>query len=163
MHDNHASNPTYERIAKILRLTFVAAIVLLAAGGGTASVDTHVSRGLTLAGYVVFAVELVLLTGMQLHFFPARATLHASSRKVLRAALATCPFLAVRTVYGLLEVATAGDAHSVWNPLTGSAVAFALMGLLPEYVVLCGYVVTGYSIPARREVDQQRLDEPGKV
>lgn len=164
MHDNHASKPTYDKLAKGLRLTFIAAILLLAAGGGTASVSASISRALTLAGYVVFAVELLLLTAMQGWFFRARHTLLPSSRRVLLGTLAACPFLVVRTAFGLLEVAEQSRARSLWNPLTGSAVAFALMALLPEYVVLVGWVAMGFSIPPRREVDQTPLEnEPTKV
>lgn len=158
MQDNHAANPTYEKLAKVLRLTFVAAILLLAAGGGTASASAHISRALTLAGYVVFAVELLLLVAMQAWFFARRRELLRSSRRVLFAALAAAPLLALRTAYGLLEVAAQGDARSAWNPLTGSAVAFALMALLPEYVVLVGWVLMGFSIPPRREGDGVPVD-----
>ncbi|KAJ3497550.1 hypothetical protein NLG97_g1811 [Lecanicillium saksenae] len=165
IQDNHASNPTYEKLAKLLRITFVAAILLLAAGGGTSAVSARVSRSLTLAGYVVFAVELALLTGMQVLFFQRRDrdALLPSSRRVLTAALAAAPLLAVRTAYGLLEVAEQGNADSLWNPLTGSPVAFALMALLPEYIVLVGWVIMGFSIPPRREVGQSLDGEQAKV
>ncbi|XWW94857.1 hypothetical protein V2A60_002806 [Cordyceps javanica] len=166
IQDNHADKPTYHHLAKVLRLTFVAAILLLAAGGGTASVSARLSRALTLAGYVVLAAELVLLTGVQVRWwwFSSSSSLPPllpSSRRVLVGALlpAAAP-LALRTAYGLLEVAAesaaaaaGGNARpSPWNPLTGSAVAFALMALLPEYVVLVGWVLVGFSIPPRREV-----------
>lgn len=157
MQDNHASKPSYDKLAKGLRLTFLAAVMLLAAGGGTASVSASTSRALTLAGYVVFALELVLLTAMQAFLLTRGGGLLPSSRRVLAATLAAAPFLAVRTAYGLLEVAEQADARSPWNPLTGSAVAFALMALLPEYVVLAGWVLMGLSIPPRREVGQAPL------
>ncbi|KAJ4144521.1 hypothetical protein LMH87_003402 [Akanthomyces muscarius] len=164
MQDNHASKPSYDKLAKGLRLTFLAAILLLAAGGGTASVSASTSRALTLAGYVVFALELVLLTAMQA-FLLTCGRLLPSSRRVLVATLAAAPPLAVRTAYGLLEVAEQADARSTWNPLTGSAVAFALMALLPEYLVLAGWVLMGLSIPPRREVGQTPLgnEELAKV
>lgn len=100
---------------------------------------------------------------MQIFFFRARATLLPSSQRVLVATLAAAPLLAVRTAYGLLEVAAQGNRESVWNPLTGSAVAFALMALLPEYIVLVGWVLMGYSIPPRREVGQSLDGEATKV
>ncbi|KAM3476634.1 hypothetical protein MY5147_003139 [Beauveria neobassiana] len=149
---------------------------------GAASVNAHLSRALTLAGYVVFALELLLLTATQLWWFfyfyspprhrdtaPAAAAAEAllpSSRRVLVATLAAFPLLAVRTAYGLLEVARQDEPGSAWNPLTGSALAFALMALLPEYVVLAGWVFVGYAIPARREVGggmEGEEDGPNKV
>ncbi|KAM3522877.1 hypothetical protein MY4038_008429 [Beauveria bassiana] len=173
IQDNHASKPTYTHLAKALRLLFLLAILLLAGGSGTASVNAHLSRALTLTGYVVFALELLLLTATQLWFFtrhrgtaPTAAPLLPSSRRVLAATLAAFPLLAVRTVYGLLEVARQDEPGSAWNPLTGSALAFALMALLPEYAVLAGWVFVGYAIPARREVGggmEGEDDGPNKV
>ncbi|KAF1736021.1 hypothetical protein CRV24_004955 [Beauveria bassiana] len=177
IQDNHASKPTYTHLAKALRLLFLLAILLLAGGSGTASVNAHLSRALTLAGYVVFALELLLLTATQLWWFfyfyspprhrgTAPAALLPSSRRVLVATLAAFPLLAVRTAYGLLEVARQDEPGSAWNPLTGSALAFALMALLPEYVVLAGWVFVGYAIPARREVGggmEGKDDGPNKV
>ncbi|KAH2060877.1 hypothetical protein KXW54_006541 [Aspergillus fumigatus] len=57
-------------------------------------------------------------------------------------ALVAAPFLLIRSVYGLLYYGTnyytldsngQYTAHqSLWNPITGNHVAFALMGLLSE-------------------------------
>ena len=47
------------------------------------------------------------------------------------------PFLIIRTVYGILEVASEYKAGSMWNAVEGSTIAFALMALLPEYIALC--------------------------
>ncbi|KAM3506001.1 hypothetical protein MY11210_007739 [Beauveria gryllotalpidicola] len=98
---NHASKPTYTHLAKALRLLFLLTVLLLAGGSGTASVNACLSRALTLAGYVVFALELLLLTAMQLWFFTWRraALLPSSSRRVLAATLAA--------------VSAAGGAHRV--------------------------------------------------
>ncbi|KAM3559288.1 hypothetical protein MY1884_003538 [Beauveria asiatica] len=177
IQDNHASKPAYTHPVKALRLLFLVAILLLVGGSGSASVNAHLSRALTLAGYAVFALELLLLTATQLwvFYFSTRhraAPLLPSSRRVLAATLAAFPLLAVRTAYGLLEVARqggggggGGEPASAWNPLTGSALAFALMALLPEYVVLVGWVFVGYAIPARREVGRgmEGEDGPNKV
>ena len=70
--------------------------------------------------------------------------------KVLTGSLVASPFIMVRTIYGILEVVFQNDHATTWNPVYGSAVAFALMGLLMEYVALCVYLYTGYSIPPGR-------------
>ncbi|KAM3443776.1 hypothetical protein MY4824_000224 [Beauveria thailandica] len=173
IQDNHASKPAYTHLVKALRLLFLVAILLLVGGSSTASVNAHLSRALTLAGYAVFALELLLLTATQLWVFYSStrhraAPLLPSSRRVLAATLAASPLLAVRTAYGLLEVARqgggggGGEPGSAWNPLTGSALAFALMALVPEYVVLVGWVFVGYAIPARREVGCRMEGEDGR-
>ncbi|KAH1380628.1 hypothetical protein KXW22_004179 [Aspergillus fumigatus] len=65
-----------------------------------------------------------------------------SSRTDATGALVAAPFLLIRSVYGLLYYGTnyytldsngQYTAHqSLWNPITGNHVAFALMGLLSE-------------------------------
>lgn len=44
------------------------------------------------------------------------------------------PFLIIRTVYGILEVAFSFESNSIWNPLTGNIYAFCFMCLFVEYV-----------------------------
>lgn len=77
--DNYKSNPKADKVAKALRLTFVAAIALLAAGGGISSVSASTSRTLTLVGYIVFTVELAALLAMEVYFFNKRWNLLPSS------------------------------------------------------------------------------------
>lgn len=53
------------------------------------------------------------------------------------------PTLALRAAYGLLYMFTEAEAHPEWNPLYGSAIAFALLCLLPEYITALFYVYLG--------------------
>lgn len=57
------------------------------------------------------------------------------------------PLLVVRTAYTLADLATASNTTSVWNPVYGSAVLFAVICLVTEYIVLCLYMWIGLSIP----------------
>jgi hypothetical protein len=53
------------------------------------------------------------------------------------------PFLAVRTAYGILGIFKATGPNmftSMWSSLFGSATAFALMALVPEYIIVCIYI-----------------------
>jgi hypothetical protein len=54
------------------------------------------------------------------------------------------PFLVLRAIYGILYTFQSDVIFGMWNPLFGSAIAFALMALLPEYVVVCTYVYLGF-------------------
>jgi hypothetical protein len=72
--------------------------------------------------------------------------------QVLRGGLLASPFLIIRTVFGLLEVALENSATSPFNPIAGNAVAFGLMALLPEYIVVLTYIYTGFSISPDRGV-----------
>ena len=66
--------------------------------------------------------------------------------KILKATPLAIPFLIVRTTYALLSV-FATSLDSKWDTIDGSAVAFAFMALLMEYVVVCIYLYIGFSIP----------------
>ncbi|KAM0246893.1 hypothetical protein ACHAQJ_010051 [Trichoderma viride] len=154
--DNYSSNPQANKIGTVLRLCIIVAIGLLAAGGGVSSAGTssamNTSRTLTLVGYIVFAVVHVVLISIMLFFWKKKHTLLPSSQTVLRGGLLASPFLMIRTVFGLLEVALENSATSPFNPIAGNAVAFALMALLPEYIVVLTYIYTGFSIPPDRGI-----------
>ena len=65
------------------------------------------------------------------------------------------PLLVLRTVDGLLYEFTSNSLFSMWNPVFGSAIAFALMALLPEYIVLVTYLYLGFR--RIRSCQQQQL------
>lgn len=162
--DNYSHNPNSAKIAKVLRIAFTAAAILLAAGGGLSSTNRSISKILSLVGYVLFAVVLATLIAMQVYFFQKKSTLLPASQKVLSGALLASPFLALRTVYGLIETSQSGHVGTTWSPLQGSAVAFALMALLPEYVVISTWIFVGLGIPPDRGVPVQRAaDDADKV
>lgn len=56
----------------------------------------------------------------------------------------------VRCVYGILQVVFEFRPSSTWSPLYGSAVAFALMACLAEYVAVMIFFYVGFSIPPDR-------------
>ena len=191
--DNYSHSPHSNRIGSLLRAAFVIAAALLSAGGALGSQIwsdlRSIGHALTLAGYIVFAVELVTLTAMQLYFWKRRSGFLQSSHKVgkrwafsgafcsanetgvtdvmpqvLTGSLIGSPFILVRTIYGILEVVFQNNHSTTWNPVYGSAVAFALMALLMEYVALCVYLYTGYSIaPGRGLAVSSNTGSTGKA
>lgn len=84
--DNFGDGPFTHRITVGLRLTFVAAIALLGAGGGIGSQPdpdlVHTGHNLVLAGYIVFAAELVALTLMQVYYHARKSSLRPSGHQV---------------------------------------------------------------------------------
>ena len=50
-------------------------------------------------------------------------------------AAVSIPLIAVRSAYGILQQFNY-QLTATWNPLFGSAVAFTVMALLPEYILL---------------------------
>lgn len=153
--DNYSHDDRARKAAVLLRLGFAAAIVLFVASGAMSGVDNlhNVSRVLSVVGYVVFAVILAVLITMQVFFYFTRQhEISHVGRKVLLACLAASPFLIIRTVYGFLSTVNQANGGTIWSPLLGSAVAFALMALLPEYIAICIFFATGFSIPANRNL-----------
>jgi len=52
--------------------------------------------------------------------------------------------IALRTAYGVLAEFDTDPVFSTWNPVFGSAVAFGLMVLLPEYMAILAYSYLGF-------------------
>lgn len=71
-------------------------------------------------------------------------------------ALVATPFLTLRTIYGMLEVIFEYSSVSIWSPVYGSAIAFALMALLTEYIAICIYFYVGFFISPDRGVATSR-------
>jgi hypothetical protein len=80
--DNFSHVPSMPKIVKLMRLSFVPAIGLLAAGGGIVSTQPNLGRILTLVGYALFAALLCTLIGIELYLLRISSTLIPSSRKV---------------------------------------------------------------------------------
>ncbi|KAK3056265.1 hypothetical protein LTR09_002772 [Extremus antarcticus] len=161
LQDNFSDRPMFHRIVKGIQLSFIPAVALLSTGGGLISSSPTLGRTLALVGYVVFAVILCVLVAMKLYFLTLRSTLLPSSRKagrpispsqgrIFTGGLAAAPFLIVRNLYGILEYTKKNWATSEWSPVFGSAVTFAFMALLMEYVAICMWLYVGYTIPPDR-------------
>ncbi|KAF3014501.1 hypothetical protein E8E14_011265 [Neopestalotiopsis sp. 37M] len=149
------------RIVKILRIAILAAIVLLIAAGSLIGnkglVDTQ--RALTKAGYVEFVVILFILIIMLLRLRYRRRDVKSLDFIYVELTLITTPLIMLRAIFGLLYAFTSNNVFSTWNPLFGSAVAFALMALLPEYIALMTYIYLGFY---RLRTARKSIVSPGK-
>ncbi|KAF4213267.1 hypothetical protein CNMCM5878_000162 [Aspergillus fumigatiaffinis] len=140
--DNIRDQAQVKRFGKIVRLALSLSICFLVVGSALATVKPSIARIFQLLGYCFFALILLGLLANQVSFLRKSHELIPSSRTVATGALVAAPFLLVRNVYGLLYYGTnyyildsngQYTAHqSLWNPITGNHVAFALMGLLSE-------------------------------
>jgi hypothetical protein len=66
------------------------------------------------------------------------------------------PFLVVRVVYSFLSIFDNGGVlfyESKWSYLDGSLVAYIIMGLVMEYVVVCIYIFIGMMVRPSKEND----------
>ncbi|KAK0751624.1 hypothetical protein B0T18DRAFT_387719 [Schizothecium vesticola] len=136
------------RVRMFLRLVKICVLVaagLLGAAGGYAGNPEFANSQSTLskAAYGLFSAAILALIasfiGMALN--PRRITM--AHRLYVKWALFAAIPLCVRAVYGIIGVAVASGNNffaSAWSSLFGSATAFGLMALLPEYVVLGIYL-----------------------
>ncbi|KAH6658154.1 hypothetical protein BKA67DRAFT_557303 [Truncatella angustata] len=162
MTDNLSDKNRILSFAKLVRIALLFAIIVLVTGSSMATSQPNIARILQLTGYSAFGAILLGLLSTQLVFWSHRHEYHASSRTVLGGALVAAPFLIARNVYALLYYGTnyyssVGNGlleyhTSIWNPIVGSTVLFALMALLTEYIAICIYFYVGFSLPPDRGV-----------
>ncbi|KAI1337208.1 hypothetical protein F5Y15DRAFT_418260 [Xylariaceae sp. FL0016] len=138
-------------LAKLARASYLSATLLVGVGDILASdgVNQHTGHLLDTVGHVMSAATLALLLWTQVLLWHDRTRHTSVSVKILRYMSCPVPFLTVRTVYALLYIYTQDDADSTWNPVNGSPVAFALLALLMEFVVMGLYMWTGLKVPRR--------------
>ncbi|EGY22389.1 hypothetical protein VD0002_g935 [Verticillium dahliae] len=158
-------NSRARQFLKAVRFTFLAAIVLQAVAGGISSDDSSLAtaRILTKAAYVILAAILALATAEMVYLLTQTHRISASGCYYIRFALVSVPFLAVRTAYGLLYAFTIHDPNTIWNPLVGSAAAFALTCLLVEYIVLMIFIYLGIHRIWHPSQPLQETEEASKV
>lgn len=147
---DYRDNSHLSRAFIIMRILFLAGIVLLIAGSvelGNYNVPSEVSLGLKLAkaGYIILVVIIAWLAGFDVFFWTQHGSLSPSSQKVLRATTLSVPFLIVRIVYGCLGVFQTHTA--TWSTLSGSVAALVVMHSLMEYAVVIIYTATGFILP----------------
>ncbi|KAH6693482.1 hypothetical protein F5X68DRAFT_227892 [Plectosphaerella plurivora] len=117
-------------IIRLIHVIFLATVALFIAGGVLNSDATASSSasGPSRAAYILLAVLLAI------------AYIYFS--------LLASPLIAIRIAYGILG--SFNDIYSKWDPVFGSALAFGLMALLPEFIAICIFVHLGfYSIKHR--------------
>ncbi|GAB0146932.1 hypothetical protein EsHS_00007316 [Epichloe bromicola] len=154
--DKFGDGPFTRAITIVLRLVLVGAACLLGAGGGMGSQDLDalqfIGQILTFAGYIIFALNFVVLTSVQVYCYTRKASILPTAQRVLRGALLASPFITVRIIYGIIEAGRFEDRVTVWLPIyddpqTSSIIMFFFMALVMEYIALIVYLWSGFSIP----------------
>ncbi|KAK0653046.1 hypothetical protein B0T16DRAFT_110467 [Cercophora newfieldiana] len=150
-----------------LKVGILVAAGLLGAAGGYAGQPENANTQTTLskAAYAIFSIILAIIIASFVVLFLKQSQIKPTHRLYIKWALIASPALCVRAAYGVIGVAVASGANiltSSWSPLFGSATAFGLMGLLPEYIVLCIYIyLSAYHLrTAKRE---EAIEGRGKL
>ncbi|KAK0719103.1 hypothetical protein B0H67DRAFT_632981 [Lasiosphaeris hirsuta] len=141
-----------------LKISLLAAAGLLGAAGGYAGQpeSANLQSTLSKAAYALFSLVLAALIASFIGLSLNQRGINPAHRLYVTWGLVSTLPLCVRAAYGIIGVAVASGTNmltSTWSPLFGSATAFGLMGLLPEYIVLCIYVClsTHHLRAAKRE------------
>ncbi|KAJ2895890.1 hypothetical protein MKZ38_006046 [Zalerion maritima] len=132
--------------ASVVRYNIFVAIGLLTVSGALAATPdlAQVQAVLSKIADLQFACVLAaLISACCLLYFKMKDEIGDSTMIYLQWILIASPPICVRTAYGLISVFEAsGDnmTTSMWSPLFGSALAFSLLALVPEYITLCIYL-----------------------
>lgn len=144
----------------LFRLLFVAALNLLITGRAISLDGYSTGDNLVKAAYIVYATMISIIITIIFHLWFQKSQLAPPSFTVckhrlsytklhkanlplqyLTGATSAIPFVILRVIYGTLS---AFLTPNIWNPLVGSAVAFALMALLPEYITIAIIIYLGF-------------------
>ncbi|KAH0536001.1 hypothetical protein FGG08_007100 [Glutinoglossum americanum] len=141
------------------QLLYTAAIALSIAGGGMRSPgntpkNQSTGRKLTRVATILITVTFAALVGYTVYFWVQKGRLRPARLMLLRAFSLAIPFLIVRIVYALLA-AFSSALISKWSAIYGSWVAFLVMGLIMEFIVVAIYVTAGILIPYSRDHQEE--------
>ncbi|KAK3345800.1 hypothetical protein B0T25DRAFT_583107 [Lasiosphaeria hispida] len=145
LEHNFGNNQRVKTFLRLIKICILVAAGLLGAAGGYAGQPEFANTQSTLskAAYSLFSVALVALIASFIGLSLNQRRIAPAHRLYVRWALVAALPLSVRAAYGIIGVAVASGNNiltSSWSPLFGSATAFGLMALLPEYIVLCIYI-----------------------
>jgi hypothetical protein len=140
-------------LAILNRSQFVLQIsIALSIVGGLMRNPTHkpdsqkTGRTLVRVAIILITLTFVVLIGYTAYFWAHRDRLTRSRLTLLRAFSLSIPFLIVRIIYSIIS-SFSSSLHSMWNPVYGSWVAFLVMALAMEYIVVVIYMTAGMLIP----------------
>lgn len=144
-----------DRPLALSRVPLIVGLILGIIGGSDESSGNSVStmnsgRTLVKAAIILFLAVYVFLALFHLLLWREAQRIPANFRKLLAGISVALVPLCVRIIYGLLS--DFGPTNK-FSPIFGEWQFFVFMGLLMEYIVVVIYIVTGLSIPVRKDVD----------
>ncbi|KAF8512493.1 hypothetical protein JB92DRAFT_3143732 [Gautieria morchelliformis] len=144
-------------VLRLIRALLVVAPILAIVGGTSSSPANSASsiatgRSLTRASVCLFMAAFVVLFGLHVMLWHARAYLQDHHHRLLAGVSLALPPLFVRLVYALLG-AFAASPISRWSSIFGDWRIYLTMGLLMEFIAVVIYVATGILIPAHKDED----------
>jgi len=151
-----SENPKMSRSMRFIGLLTIIAMALSIAGGvnQNSSKPSNVNTGKTLrrVGAAIFAGVYILLVIVHIASWSYRFVIMRHRQTLLIGISCALPFLGVRVAYGILSAWSAATPKLArFDSVTGDWVLFLVMALVMEYCVALIYMLTGTTIPLRRD------------
>jgi len=152
----YSENPNMSRSFRLIGLLTIATMAMFIAGGVNirSSKQSDVTTGRTLrrVGAVMLSVVYVLLVIVHIASWSYRYVIMRHRGILLVGISCALPFLGVRVVYAILSAwSTSSPSLARFDPVTGEWVLFLVMALVMEYCVALIYLLTGTTLPLRRD------------
>jgi len=156
-----SESPKMSRTLRLIGALTIAAMAIAIAGGVNQYSSKHsdVTTGRTLrrVASVIFAVAFVLIVIVHIASWSYRYVIMKHRRTLLVGISFALPFLGVRVAYGILSAwSAASPTLARFDAITGKWIFFLVMGLVMEYCVTLIYLLTGTTIPLRRDRHRHR-------
>jgi hypothetical protein len=141
---------------KVTSFVILGGVALSVAGGVISSSDQPSNRRSALnmrrVGIIVIAVGYLLVVYDEAVAWSHRLSITRHREHLLRAVTLALPFLAVRVVYGILNVwSTITPSLAKYNSVSGTWWIYLVMSLLTEYITAIIYVTAGTLIPLSKD------------
>ncbi|KAI9723681.1 MAG: hypothetical protein M1812_000981 [Candelaria pacifica] len=133
------------RIFNLFHLPMLLAVGL-AAYGGSHSYQNGVFTTQTTSkvGIAIFAIVTIAATAITVLTLTKLKNISSGERRLLFAAAASIPFIAVRLLYSIISVFT---SSKTFNSITGNVVVYAIMAVLMEFIVIALFLAAGFMAP----------------
>ncbi|KAG2160138.1 uncharacterized protein EDB93DRAFT_41406 [Suillus bovinus] len=162
--------PTDETIFHSFRLFNAAAVLLTVIGFAIVSHSSSSASTMRKAGFLLFSVQYIALVGICIFLWTQLRNIMKYRKQLLKAISFALPFLAVRTVYGVLSIittdtftgsATSSNASSlaVFDLVTGNWEIFLVMDMVTEYVIVIIYTISAFVLPLDQDFKAPDLSD----
>ncbi|KAG2129744.1 hypothetical protein DEU56DRAFT_741214 [Suillus clintonianus] len=163
---------TDNTIFLFLQLSNTAGVLLTVIGISNATRSSASASTMRKAGFLIFSVLYVALVGIWIFLWTKVRLVMKYRKRLLKAVSIALPFLAIRTVYGVLStISTSTFTFSTnssepstsdlaeFNLVTGEWQIYLVMVMLAEYAIVIIYTVAALVLPLNDDYKPPGLNE----
>lgn len=156
--DGPDGEPTDESIFHSLRTFNAAGVLVTVIGFFTVSRSSSGSSTLRKSGFILFSIHYIALVGICIFCWTKVHLVMKYRKRLLKVISFALPFLAVRTVYGVLSTittdtftssTTSSNTSSLaeFDLVTGNWEIFLVMDMITEYAIVIFYTISAFILP----------------